>query len=765
MAQLTLNAAPIEFDGRLIVGSTPFAGDDEYRKLREDHRETHVFRLSASEGRIYNVGISSDPPLGKVVEDDPEHHLLLLGKTLQRLILSFLGGRFSVLKPSQPLVFWGGRQESRLLSTAAVRHGATPPEGLEVFVKYLLDTRVLALNEVATLCLISDVSTSHQIEIPLARLVADKVDIKGRWVCERRDDDGDPDEGLLPRLKVLGRVVRVEDGRVDLADSEVQSVQAADVFLEPRRENFDAVARGYFGAKAGAILGELTGLRQGVVSARDKLQAVEETLDTLRGEAALEIHGGLSFKIQPLLEEKGGAFPGRIATERPPLLFGPQGRNQGPLPDPGISQWGPYRYSFFSKNDVTIGVVCEKAHQGRVEQFVEMLRNGYPENLWRGQWANPYAGGLVGKFRLGTIKVVFEPALAPTSQAYKDAVQRLLSRSTPDLGFVQTRTEYRDRSGDQNPYLVSKAAFMTAAVPVQSVEIETIDGKKGALPYILNNVGLASYAKLGGTPWVMAVAAPTTHEIVLGLGYTETGHRGAGSRQRYVAITTVFQGDGRYLVWGRTRAVDFENYATALLENLRDTITYVRHQNNWQIGDRVRLVFHVYRHLKHQEMDAIKEVASELTGAQFDIEYAFVDVSRFHSYHIFDPAQTGKSYGRNRVKGVGVPERGTCLRLGERSALLHLTGPGDLKTDEQGLPQPLLVDLHPESDFEDLPYLVRQIYHFSYMSWRTFFPGTEPVTILYSRSIAQKLASLKSVPGWNSTSVLAGPLRESKWFL
>ena len=50
-----------------------------------------------------------------------------------------------------------------------------------------------------------------------------------------------------------------------------------------------------------------------------------------------------------------------------------------------------------------------------------------------------------------------------------------------------------------------------------------------------------------------------------------------------------------------------------------------------------------------------------------------------------------------------------------------------MKTDYQGLPQPLLIELHPESDFTDLTYLVRQVFHFSYLSWRSFFPAIEPV--------------------------------------
>ena len=81
------------------------------------------------------------------------------------------------------------------------------------------------------------------------------------------------------------------------------------------------------------------------------------------------------------------------------------------------------------------------------------------------------------------------------------------------------------------------------------------------------------------------------------------------------------------------------------------------------------------------------------------------------------------------------------------------------------MPRPLLIEVHESSDFADLSYLARQIYHFTYMSWRSFFPGTEPVTIAYSRLIARALGNLKGVDGWNSSVLTVGQLRDSKWFL
>jgi hypothetical protein len=183
----------------------------------------------------------------------------------------------------------------------------------------------------------------------------------------------------------------------------------------------------------------------------------------------------------------------------------------------------------------------------------------------------------------------------------------------------------------------------------------------------------------------------------------------------------------------------------------------------------VRLVFHVYKPLKRVEIEAAKGLVSELL-ANNPVEFAFLDLSHQHPYQIFDPCQSGRRYWSYedkgyRIKGTFVPSRGTALLLGSRIALLQLVGTGDVKTWDQGLHKPLLLELHQDSDFVDLTYLVRQVFHFSFMSWRSFFPSDEPVTISYSRWISNLLGNLRAVPGWDSAALNEMRDRRAMWFL
>jgi hypothetical protein len=173
---------------------------------------------------------------------------------------------------------------------------------------------------------------------------------------------------------------------------------------------------------------------------------------------------------------------------------------------------------------------------------------------------------------------------------------------------------------------------------------------------------------------------------------------------------------------------------------------------------------------RYSEVEAIKTLVDELVSGTYEVEFAFLDISWSHPYHIFAPEQAGVSYWsplrhRFEKRGIGVPQRGLCFLLDAKRGLIHLTGPNDIKTDEQGNPKPLLVELHSDSDFLDMTYMLRQIYHFSYMSWRSFTPGTEPVTISYSHLIAKLLGNLNAVSGWNSTVLTVGTLRNRRWFL
>lgn len=777
-----LNIAPISFSSATLpIGHVEYVDETHYEKLRREHRHTHVFRFDSRSGHVANISLAPGvSPLGDVEgAARADTNLLLLGKVIQSSLVSWLvKNNRRVLRFSKPIVFLGSKARTRLLTAALQELGIRPKADLEVRTRFVMDTRLITppgSEEHPQLGLLIDIRTSNVIDVPIAELATRGLNLLGRYVCKRKEATSD----LAPRLETVGAISKISGDRVYLTDAVgADVVNAAEVLLEPRQENLEEVIRLYYGARSQQIISQLRRSRASVVNADRKLTQIRELLGSLRDKHETVFAEGVVASFGDFIEQSSPLFPASISTEPPTLLFGAQGRNFGTSPDEGLRSWGPYKYMHHARNEPLLAVICEANNRGRTEQFVQMLTAGFPEEDWQAReggskWpkANPFQGGLIGKFRLSRVQAEYEEAVSPSAAHYEQAITCLLNRlhQTPDIALVQTREATRKLYGSESPYLAAKAGFMTAGIPVQAITAEKLEPAIRDNPYILGDVALAVYAKLDGVPWRISTRGVTSHELVVGLGYTETGETRLGERARYVGITTVFRGDGRYLVWGQTREVEFKDYADALLETLQVTVRQVRDENAWSVGEEVRLIFHVFKPLKNEEIKAIKSLVASIAADDFRVCYAFLDLSQNHDYEIFDVVQQGKQYrsgaGAMQTRGKAVPSRGLALKLDARTALLQLVGPQELKTDLQGTPAPLLIRLHPDSDFDDLTYLVRQVYHFTYMSWRSSRAASEPVTILYSRLIARALANLKPLSDWNSRSLTQGGLRNRHWFL
>jgi len=357
----------------------------------------------------------------------------------------------------------------------------------------------------------------------------------------------------------------------------------------------------------------------------------------------------------------------------------------------------------------------------------------------------------------------------PAAASYQKAVYRVAEVQTEQdfryaLALVETEERFHDLHGANNPYLVAKAEFMSLQIPVQQFEIETTEIPDSRLQHALNNMALATYAKLGGVPWLVRAHMPIAHELVVGMGSARISNSRLGETHRVVGITTVFSGDGNYCVSNVSKAVRFEDYAAELLSSLKDTIERLSKSMSWQPKERIRLVFHAFKPLKDAEELAVKSLIANL--GDYDVEYAFLHVVEDHPILLFDEAQKGEpAYdGKNGVKGVFAPERGRFLRLSDHEVLLTLTGPRDVKQVSDGMPRPVQLRLGRGSTFNDMTYLTRQVNTFACHSWRSYFPAPLPVTILYSELIARLLGNLSTVPHWNPIHLL-GRTGEGRWFL
>ena len=772
LTQLTLGIAPVIFSDEYVqIGRLDPKENKVIADLRQEYGKTHAFRFDSRDGSITNLSICPDEkPLGKIENVEVATHLLLLAEAINCQLIRWVSGSRKILRPSHPFISLS--KHDRLLSKVLEQIGIKQIDTrLNVVPKWSFDFRILmtgAPNETPFLGFVVDIGTSNIINIPVSELIERKIDPIGRYVGRPNKET---DSIGKSTIRIDGRVNSIEGKTLILDDFRTDSgsnrVDASDVFLEARYENFQAVLQELYPSYYQKVLNELQRMRTLYLSGDGKLTKIYEMVEKLNNSSSkiLKFNNGLSARFGALLEKSNPLFPPILETNRPNMLFGANGHEQHTQPDFGIKQYGPFKYAHNPVNDATILVLCDRAAKGRMEQFAKLLRDGVDEQNSR------FAGGLIGKFRLTNIRFQFIEIDGDKAQHFTDAISKSLQQlpQNPALAIVLVREAHKLRTQAENPYFIAKSRLMSAGVPVQAIRLETIDDNR-AKDFSLNNIALAIYAKIGGLPWVISTPGIASHELVIGVGCAEIGNYRFGDKTRYIGITTLFQGDGRYIVWETTREATIETYAEALLESLRTSIRYVQIQNRWETGDNVRLVFHVYKPLKRIEIEAAKNLVGEMLR-EYVVEFAFLDISHYHPLQIFDSKQSGKRYWspnlqRSAVKGVYAPLRGTSLLLGPRVALLQLVGANEVKTHEHGIPKPLLLELHQDSDFSDLTYLVRQTFHFSYMSWRSFFPADEPVTILYSRLIANLLGNLNSVPNWDGATTLNLMRdRRAMWFL
>jgi hypothetical protein len=763
--QFVLNISPVTFDDAEVrVGVLQYESSEQLAILRSTHGATHIFRRVEGT-RIQAVPfVLPAPEVGDTFQTVRlKNELGLVAALFRNALIGHLHALPRKVFDYRPITFLADESRENLLRQTLSR-GTTCPDWMSVCPLYEADIRVFHFDRqepFVGMCL--NVCTRRRITRSCHGLLADGFPVEGYYVSRLLSST---DHRIQPRFMLVGRVERVEGGLLRLADHrpDEETIDVRDAFIEAAA--FEPLVRHALGALAGAALNRLDGLLTAFHTGPARL----ERLRAICGyfcDHRIEIVPGVTCRATEFLSQSHRATFPRI-DKAPPVVyvFDSSGSKTDTWHDRGMDNFGPYSAPTFTPTRPRICVVCQREHKGRIEQFVRKFLRGVTSP---GSRRAPFAKGFIRKYALEDAATDFYEADGASAAAYQKAVYRAVASQTEqatryDLALVETEERFHDLRGATNPYLVTKAEFMSHQIPVQEFEIETADIPDSRLQYVLNNMALATYAKLGGVPWLVRAHLPIAHELVIGMGSARASDGRLGEAQRVVGITTVFSGDGNYCVSTLSRAVPFEDYAIELLASLKSTIGRLSRSMGWQPREHVRLVFHAFKPLKEAEEAAVKALVDSL--GDYKVEYAFLHVVEDHPILLFDEAQKGERAcdGRNRVKGVCAPERGRILRLSGHEALITLTGPRDVKQASDGMPRPILLRLGRGSTFNDLTYLIRQINTFACHSRRSFFFSPLPVTIMYSELIARLLGNLSTLPQWNPIQ-LVGHIGEGRWFL
>lgn len=627
--------------------------------------------------------------------------------------------------------------------------------GFTIRPRFELEARTIELVE-GELRVVVAMSLAMQWEIStsLPDLAMQSVQLDGLYVVLKNPQPGE--------RRLVGRIKSVNHGNVELDETmDSRTSIAADlVRLEGSKSSFKR------------CLSKLLGTRyRDFEVQRDIWEAkftsgpsFDEVLDKFsRNSRSVSLGPGIVATIGAAITiQKTQGAP--IYRELPPVeyCFDAAKTKRKTIPWNGLVEFGPYDRDTFEKRTPRILVVVPQSEQNKAEQIFGTFLDGVPN----GQ----YPVGFARLFNLRQVKFdtcpVADQRLAPRQHAaaYRSAIEaHLSSGASYDAALVVVPDLHGQLPDELNPYLHSKALLLTNGIPSQILRVATLHQSDESIQYTLRNIAVSLYAKMDGAPWTVSHSRTYNDEIVIGMGIAEVAGSRVEKRQRHVGITTVFLGDGNFLLSNISKECTYDEYPEVLTASTKSILAEVKRRNGWQPGDRVRIVFHSAKPLKNIEIDElIAECVADVAGEQI-VEFASLQVSQDHPFKVLDRSQRGKKYGRT-MKGVFAPARGFIMQLGASTRLLSINGPDQIKRALSPLPSPLLVHLHRRSTSKSLDALTEQILKFTSMTWRSTSPAAMPVTIYYSELIAELLARFRKLPDW-SPALLNTKLRASKWFL
>jgi len=395
---------------------------------------------------------------------------------------------------------------------------------------------------------------------------------------------------------------------------------------------------------------------------------------------------------------------------------------QDSYPKRGLSQYGPYDYTLLNKSKIDCFLIY-------VEKF-EREKNILIESLIDGK------GHFDGFQSFFKIPINFIDEIPVEESLQKMNIQlEIISKLNPDFVFI-ILPKYSEL------YIPIKKNLLGNGIPNQVLLADKLSQEYGR-QYYLENVSLATYAKIGGTPWVVS-RINEQKPLIVGVSRSQDINK-----SYFVGFVTLFTQDGDFIFMNsKAPAIKWEDYVEGLTSLVEDSIIEFSQKEKYEPDS---LIFHFYKNPGKKEINAIE---TALTNLDYDIPYALIHINEYSNFHLFDTSH--KTY---------VPKTRTLVNLSKRESLLLLDGRIGDKRRQIGVPRvvDIRMDKRSTMDLSSFPELIKQISDFSSINWRGFNAAKIPVTINYSKLIAKMISQI-GIADWNHI-VAQGRLRDKAWFL
>lgn len=387
----------------------------------------------------------------------------------------------------------------------------------------------------------------------------------------------------------------------------------------------------------------------------------------------------------------------------------------------GLTRHGPYDSNLLGKDKIKCIILFPKHLQTEKQILIEGLTKG--EGTFK---------GFKDYFK---IPLEFVEEIPFSSDKEIDNLLDLIYPKNPDIVYMLLNGRY------SSIYRQAKLKLLANGIPSQMVTVERISQSYGR-QYVLENICLASYGKIGGTPWTISTK-DTENKLILGVS------RAQDCTGKYlVGFVVLFTNDGDFLfVNSKAPVIPWDQYVKGLSELVEDSILEYEKIK----GSPSSITIHFHKRPGKGEIEAIE---TALKNTAKDIPYAIVHVNEYSNFRLFDSSHL--SY---------TPPKGFSVTLSSHESLILLDGRIGDNRYKVGVPRVLDVRIDKRStlDASKFPDLCKQLYNFSYINWRGFNAAAIPITLNYSKLIAKMVIEL-GVHNWNQI-IASGKLRDKAWFL
>jgi len=391
------------------------------------------------------------------------------------------------------------------------------------------------------------------------------------------------------------------------------------------------------------------------------------------------------------------------------------------LPKKGLYRYGPYDANLLRQDEIK----CIVLYPANCSTEKEIFCNG----LLRGE------GKYEGFRSLFRLPLRFMDEKQFSSQGDIPGILRDIVNKETDIVCVLLDGQ------NLNLYGKIKQELLGNGIPSQVITIEKLRDSRSR-QYILENISLAIYSKIGGTPWTISTDNEE-NQLILGVS------RAQDPNKKYlVGFVVLFTYEGDFIfINSSAPVVEWERY----VEGLKDLIKSSIQEYSQLKGMPESIIVHLHKRPGYKEIQSIDEALSSIGE---NIPYAIVHINEYSNFRLFDSSHP-----------TYVPPSGLLVNLSSYEVLILSDGRVGESRKKVGVPRVLDVRIDRRSTIspDRYPDIFKQIYEFSFINWRGFNAARIPVTLNYSKLIARMIIEV-GTNNWNSI-ITQGKLRDKAWFI